>query len=147
MSNGIVESFYVDGVHSPYSNCYVFRFAVDGVEYDTMEHYFQCMKTLDSNGRQFIREASSPGQAKRRGRGCVLRTDWEAAKIGVMRRGLAHKFELNNEMGQYLLASGDDYLVEGNNWGDRFWGAVNGYGENWLGHLLMARRAELRYYV
>ena len=145
--NVVIDSFQVDGVHIEPSNFFVFRFAVDGVEYDTMEHYFQCMKTLDPVEREKIRTAATPGKAKREGRKCALRPDWEAVKIPVMRRGLLHKFEYGNEMGDWLLATGDAYIVEGNTWGDRFWGAVNGYGENWLGHLLMARRAELRYYV
>lgn len=140
----VISSFYVDGVHTELSNFYVYRFAVDGFEYDTMEHYFQAMKTLEPTARAEIREASTPGQAKRLGRRCALRTDWEVVKIPVMRHGLAHKFEINNEMGQFLLRTGDAWLVEGNTWGDRFWGAVNTLGENWLGHLLMARRAELR---
>jgi ribA/ribD-fused uncharacterized protein len=143
MSN-VVESFYVDGVHTPLSNFYSWRMAVDGFEYDTVEHYFQCMKAASVEDAENIRTATTPGEAKRLGRRCKMRQDWEAIKIPVMRRALLHKFELNNEMGEYLLATGDAWLVEGNTWGDRFWGAVNGVGDNWLGTLLMARRAELR---
>lgn len=39
--------------------------------------------------------------------------------------------------------SGDE-LIEGNAWNDTFWGVCNGVGENWLGQLLMERRAELQ---
>lgn len=35
-------------------------------------------------------------------------------------------------------------LFEGNTWGDRYWGTVNGYGENHLGIILMDIRAKLR---
>lgn len=42
------------------------------------------------------------------------------------------------------MATDDAELVEGNTWGDRYWGVVDGVGENRLGKLLMERRAELR---
>ena len=35
----------------------------------------------------------------------------------------------------------NEELVEGNYWGDTFWGICNGEGTNWLGILLMAERA------
>lgn len=43
-----------------------------------------------------------------------------------------------------LLATGDAELVEGNTWGDRFWGVCNGVGQNWLGRLLMQVRDEIK---
>ncbi|MCH7737275.1 MAG: NADAR family protein [Chloroflexi bacterium] len=45
---------------------------------------------------------------------------------------------------QMLLDTGDLELVEGNNWGDRFWGRVSGVGDNHLGRLLMQVRGECR---
>lgn len=139
----VIETFYQDGVHTPLSNFYVSDTVIDGIKYATVEHYFQAMKTVDLSQRDGIVNASSPGIAKRLGRTCTLRGDWEAVKLAVMRYALQHKFD-DNEFGQYLLDTGDALLVEGNNWGDRYWGAVNGQGQNWLGCLLMARRAELR---
>lgn len=140
----VIPSFYVDGVHSPLSNFYAFEFVVSGKTYATVEHYFQAMKTVDLTEREKLRLTHGPGTVKKMGRRVQLRTDWEAIKLQVMRTALMHKFEINNPMGECLLGTGDAWLVEGNNWGDRFWGAVDGQGENWLGHLLMARRAELR---
>ena len=43
-----------------------------------------------------------------------------------------------------LLATGDAYLEEGNNWGDTIWGTVNGRGQNHLGRLLMEVRDAIR---
>ena len=43
-----------------------------------------------------------------------------------------------------LLATGDAYLEEGNTWGDRIWGTVDGQGENRLGKILMQVRDEAR---
>lgn len=140
----VISSFYGAGVHTQLSNFYPWEMPVDGLLWPTVEHYFQAMKTTDASLRETIRFAGSPSQAKKLGRHLPLRSDWEAIKIPVMRRALMHKFEANNEMGEYLLSTGNALLIEGNTWGDRFWGAVDNQGENWLGGLLMMRRAELR---
>ena len=39
-----------------------------------------------------------------------------------------------------LLATGDVELIEGNDWGDEFWGVCCGKGSNNLGKLLMLVR-------
>jgi len=43
-----------------------------------------------------------------------------------------------------LEATAGAVLVEGNAWGDRFWGSVEGSGQNWLGRLLMEIREVTR---
>lgn len=43
-----------------------------------------------------------------------------------------------------LQETGDAELIEGNYWGDRFWGVCDGVGENHLGKLLMRVRSETR---
>ena len=48
------------------------------------------------------------------------------------------------EYRQRLLDTGDRELIEGNTWGDRFWGVCRGEGENKLGRILMRVRDELR---
>ncbi len=118
---------------------------IQGQLWMTVEHYFQGMKTLDPQVRERIRMAPTPGKAKALGRGCRLRANWEEIKIPVMRMALRNKFLPTNSDGRYLLNTGNALLLEGNDWGDKYWGVVNGQGENWLGHLLMARRAEIRY--
>lgn len=54
------------------------------------------------------------------------------------------KFTQNEDLKAKLLATGNDILEEGNTWGDRVWGTVNGVGENRLGKILMRVREELR---
>jgi N-glycosidase YbiA len=61
----------------------------------------------------------------------------------VMRGLLRQKFS-SGELYEKLLATGDALLVEGNSWGDRYWGQVQGTGENHLGKLLMQVRKELK---
>lgn len=49
----------------------------------------------------------------------------------------------NREVANLLILTGDEELIEGNWWGDKFWGIYNGEGENHLGKLLMKIRGEL----
>lgn len=48
------------------------------------------------------------------------------------------------DLQEKLLATGNAYLEEGNTWGDRIWGTVNGEGENRLGKILMQVRQEIQ---
>ena len=54
------------------------------------------------------------------------------------------KFTQNEELKSRLLATGTHLLEEGNTWGDKIWGTVDGEGENHLGKILMRVRKELR---
>ena len=116
----------------------------DGAVYPTVEHAFAAAKTLDPAERELIRLAPRPGDAKRLGRQVVLRPGWDDLRVEVMRRLLARKFAPGTELAARLLATGDARLVEGNTWGDRFWGVCRGQGWNQLGQLLMERREQLR---
>jgi len=118
----------------------------DGEDYPTIEHAFQAAKTLDPVERQYVRSAGSPGKAKRRGRKVTLRPDWEDVKFEIMldlnRQKYAHA-----SFQQKLLATGDEELVEGNDWDDEIWGVVlaTGKGQNLMGKILMQIRQELQH--
>jgi len=114
----------------------------EGLTYPTSEHAFQAAKTVDPVERERIRNLPSPGQAKRVGRQIKLRSDWDGMRIDVMRSILRAKF--SSGLQDKLLETGEAELVEGNDWGDGFWGKVNDVGENWLGKVLMEVRAEHR---
>lgn len=145
---GIIDSFIVDGEHTFLSNFYPSPIS-DGtwpdIKYATVEHFFAAQKSLDPEERRKIAEASTPGRAKRLGRTLALRPDWEQIKYDVMRLAIDAKFWPETELAQQLIDTGDTYLIEGNTWGDRVWGKVNGVGNNWLGIILMGRRAALQY--
>ena len=113
------------------------------IVYPTVEHYFQAMKTFQSDEHETIRTAATPGEAKRLGRRCTLREDWDNIKYEVMYRALKMKFK-DPDLRAKLLATGDEFLVEGNTWGDRYWGVCEGRGLNKLGQLLMIVREECR---
>ena len=110
----------------------------------SVEHYFQAQKTTDIAEQDRIRGASSAGISKKMGRAVNLRPDWDAIKIPVMRRALNAKFAPDSILGALLLNTEDALLIEGNTWGDKFWGVCDYQGDNWLGWLLMAQRSYLR---
>jgi ribA/ribD-fused uncharacterized protein len=125
------------------SNFYAARVEWDGVGYPTVEHAFQAAKTTDPQARERIRGAETPGAAKAMGRRVPLRPDWDAVKVDIMRELLFKKFQ-DLDLAAALYATEDVPLVEGNWWGDTFWGVCQGRGENMLGKLLMEVRATLR---
>ena len=124
------------------SNFYSCTVRMDGLIYPTVEHAYQAMKTSDMKERIEIQRESTPAKAKRRGQKVHLRPNWEFIKVATMNILVRKKFE-NPELADMLKATGQERLVEGNNWGDYFWGQVNGKGENHLGQILMKIREEL----
>lgn len=118
----------------------------DGIWWDTSEHYYQAMKTYIIKEREYVRVASSPFQAKKRGEEINITHDWPERKIEVMRQVLEYKFASGTELAGLLQCTGIDYLLEYAPWGDDFWGVVDKKqrkGQNWLGRLLMERREQL----
>ena len=125
------------------SNFYESPIEEENITYPTVEHYFQAQKTLNREEKLKIAKASKPAKAKKMGRKVNLRKDWEDVKIQVMENGLRLKFQ-DPTLRKKLLATEDEELVEGNPWGDRYWGVCNGSGKNKLGKLLMKIRKELQ---
>ena len=117
---------------------------LDGERYPSVEHAYQASKTSDETTKRLIREAKSPGVAKKLGYACQLPPDWEAKKVDVMRRCIREKFK-NPLLRSMLLATEDAELIEGNTWNDTFWGVCRGMGANMLGKLLMEVREECKH--
>lgn len=126
------------------SNFYPCVLTWEGLVYPTVEHAYQASKTLDPVMRARIRDARTPGEAKHLGRLPVLREDWETVKVPIMKQLLDAKFS-DRALAELLVATGEEELVEGNWWHDKFWGQCPvGFGENHLGRLLMEVRDVLR---
>lgn len=114
----------------------------EGITYRNNEAAFQSAKLIDRKARQQF-STLDPSSAKRLGRRVLLRPDWETVKFNIMQEICFAKFTQNKELRDKLLATGNKYLEEGNTWGDRIWGTVNGQGQNMLGKILMGVRARL----
>ena len=112
--------------------------------YATVEHLFQASKAVGPLDCEYVRLAPTPSAAKARGRRVSCRPDWNDVRLDVMAACLALKFAQGSPLAARLLATGDASLIEGNTWGDSYWGVCRGIGENHLGRLLMERREALR---
>lgn len=134
--------------HSFLSNFWMVPILFNGIVYPSTEHYYQAMKSTDLEFHRMVAAFAKPGEAKHAGQpGKVkIRDNWDAIRINVMLQGLRLKFAPGSELAALLLATGDQKLVEGNFWNDKFWGVClkTGKGENHLGKLLMKVRTELR---
>lgn len=133
-----------DGEHRFLSNFYRCSIVMDNHEYQSVEHAYQASKILVDDLRQPFRSYNvTPGDAKRMGRRLPIRTDWEQVKLNIMKRLLLVKFTQSYFL-NLLMRTDDLELIEGNTWGDTYWGVYAGRGENHLGKLLMEVRTELR---
>ncbi|WP_394622404.1 NADAR family protein (plasmid) [Lentzea sp. JNUCC 0626] len=89
-----------------------------GQRYPTGEAAFHAGKTDDPQLRAWIAAASTPAEAKRRGRRVPLRAGWdEHHRHVVMQQVIENKFT-DPDLAAQLLATGDDLLVERNTWHD-----------------------------
>lgn len=127
------------------SNFYPAKLMWDGWEWPSSEHAYQAAKTKDPDARIDIHLAPTPGKAKELGKIVPRRNDWEDVKLAYMTGIVFAKFNQNEDLCQRLLETGNAWLVEGNSWGDEFWGKclVKNQGENWLGRILMLVRSRL----
>jgi len=141
------------------SNFAPFPVRIDGVDWLTVEHYYQAQKFagVDSkiarDAMEDIRLSESPEGAAKIGRSvqvkhpeCV-RSDWESAKLDVMRRALVEKLTTYEGPRSLLLnsvcADGRQRVIEKSPM-DAVWGAGrDGTGRNLLGVLLQEIREEL----
>jgi ribA/ribD-fused uncharacterized protein len=136
----------IDSFSGPYrflSNFYPAQIELYGLIFPTTEHAYQACKTFDLEWACRIQAATTPASAKRLGRKIPMREDWEQVKDQIMLMCLQKKF-VQPYFREKLLATGSSMLIEGNTWGDRYWGVYAGEGLNKLGQLLMQVRRELR---
>lgn len=125
------------------SNFYESYFTYKNHMWKTTEHAYQALKTLDADEFLKVMNCRTPGQAKRLGQKVTLRKDWDLIKIKIMYDINYAKFSQNKRLTCLLIDTKDCELIEGNDWGDTFWGVCNGKGRNELGKILMRIRKEI----
>jgi len=93
-----------------------------GIEYRTVENFYQAMKLPKENidKREYIASLDAYG-SKREGRKLQIRSDWDKVKLDVMEYVLRFKFAPGTSWHSKLMATEGD-IVEWNNWRDEFWG-------------------------
>ena len=137
----MIDSF--SGKYFFLSNFYQVPVEYDGITYMNSEAAFQAQKTTDRAIRMYLSRCT-PDMAKHKGRHINLRNDWELIKDDVMYQICLCKFKQNHDCMIKLLNTGNEKLIEGNTWGDTYWGVCNGIGKNRLGTILMRVRTELQ---
>lgn len=149
MKIGVVKEFR--GEYAFLSNFYPAKFEWRGIEFPTGEHAFSYAKAYYAKSHQFVDEyqtkvlnAPTPKKAKYEGRSMSIKVDeWDKNKVMYMREIVHARFaaDLSGEaLAGRLINTGAMMLVEGNDWGDTFWGRCDGKGFNTLGVLLMEER-------
>lgn len=117
--------------------------------FPSSEAAYQAMKHLAMIGTEGEQHAyvvkcavaKTPGLSKKVGRSVNIDiAKWDGIKDQAMRRVVFMKFFQNPDLCAKLLETGATMLVEGNTWGDTYWGRCEGRGQNRLGAILMEVR-------
>jgi ribA/ribD-fused uncharacterized protein len=136
----MIDSFF--GKYRFLSNFFPCSIWLEKQCFTSVENAYQASKTLDlSLRRQFIN--LTPGQAKRFSKTIPARKDWNEVKLAIMEGLVRQKFS-EPRFAKLLISTGNHELIEGNKWGDTYWGQCGGKGENHLGRILMRIREEVK---
>lgn len=123
-----------------------------GLVFPAVENAYMAWKTTCPTTRQHL-TALSPSEAKKLSQTeafiATHRPDYtDTTRVRAMLNLSRQKYDAahNPELAQQLLATGQATLVEGNTWGDEFFGSNlhTGAGQNYLGRILMTVRQELQ---
>ena len=145
---------------SCFSQWWVAPFVVDGVTYQTAEHWMMVGKAKlfgDLEIMPKILGATTPAAAKKGGRLVknFVADVWDRHKFELVVAGNWHKFSQHPDLKAFLLATGDQVLVEASPM-DRIWGIgmagdnpaakdpASWRGNNLLGFALMEVREKLK---
>ncbi|MGC5699490.1 NADAR family protein [Pseudomonas sp. NFXW11] len=101
-------------------------FEIDGIHYPTAEHYMMAGKALlfdDQQTHARIIKAVAPADVKQLGREVRGFDDarWSEERMAIVVRGNLAKFSQHQALGEYLLSTRDQVLVEASPV-DRIWG-------------------------
>lgn len=135
-------SKYIKNWFSNFKRCET-PIIVEEIKYWTVENFYQAMKFKSKEDRLRISKLT-PGEAKREGKKANFDNSepWMATgfnKLRTMEFALKHKFK-KGTIWQIRLINTEGDIIEHNNWGDKFWGQVDGEGQNHLGKILMKIR-------
>lgn len=145
----IIYFYKVKDPYGCFSNFSPHPIHLKGLDWPTVEHYYQAHKffgTEDEAIMEAIRTAETPEEAASLGRDLCrkLRSDWEEAKLPLMREAVLTKFLTHPDIQAILLETEDELIVEDSP-KDYYWGCgANKTGHNHLGKVLMSVREEIQ---
>lgn len=139
-----IKFYKIKDPHGYMSNFYRARIFIEGKWWDTIEHYYQALKTCDLDEQDRVRKAKTPKEARELGQKVQLRSDFDILKDSIMKKCVLAKFVQHHDIREQLLATNDEILIEDSPV-DYYWGCgADGSGKNMLGKILMEVRGELR---
>jgi ribA/ribD-fused uncharacterized protein len=147
-NTGTAENRYLvsrSDVNHPLSAWSRFGFKLEGVEWPSVEHYYQGMKFEDEEIRESIRSADHPEKAAKLAKANKkrVRRDWKQVRQVMMTRAVYTKCRSYQAVADLLLSTGDKHIVESSLY-DYYWGiGRDGRGENVYGKVLMSVRDKL----
>ena len=124
------------------SNFTAVKITYDGIEYPSVEHAYMSAKSDSMEWKSFCASfTTTAGQVKRKSHTIGLVENWEEIKVDVMRECIQKKFS-QEPFRTRLLNTGIQWIQEGNDWNDTFWGVdlKTNKGKNILGELIMEFR-------
>lgn len=124
------------------SNFYPAEVEMDGLVYPTVENAYQAAKSTNPILRLHF-TTITPLKAKKEAPIVIDKAEWFEKSLGLMEDLVRQKFTKHEELKQKLIDTFPRHIEEGNNWGDRFWGTVDGEGNNHLGKILMRIRRQV----
>ena len=132
---------------SPHTISVVFK-SYRVFSYPSVEHAYQARKSSELADYLAMERIRKSGDAKAYGNTIQLGANWNAIKFDVMLDFVRQKFQ-EPFLRKLLLNTGDQELIEGNHWHDRYWGVCscqrcNNRGDNNLGKILMQVRKEIQ---
>lgn len=112
--------------------------------YPSVENAYVAAKLA---GNHEVLRTCSPSAAKRYGKNHEMKNNWNSMKLRTMRILVCEKFEKHAELMKLLQDTGDQEIIEGNTWGDTYWGQCPiGNGRNELGKILMNVREASKFF-
>jgi len=129
------------GPFACFGRTHVAPFHLDGVEWQTVEHYYQAAKTDDPEVKEMIREAETAAEAMRIGQVLDVRPDWEEIRDDVIRRAYYAKFKAHKKWRRILISTHGTPLHDASPRKHPYWGVK---GKDRLGQILMEVRTQLK---
>lgn len=142
MSKKKIDEF--KGEYEFLSNFFPCQFVFFGVHYVSAEHAYHAQKCIYVKDLYKIVSAKDAARAKKIGRKIKCRKDWDEVKDGLMEQIVLMKFLGNHYLANKLKETYPAKLIEGNWWGDTYWGKCKGKGKNKLGKILMKVREHFK---
>lgn len=140
-----IRFYHSDQPWGEFSNFSPHSILIDGVNWMTVEHYYQSQKFSNLDLIDKIRLSKTPILAKVMAREMkhLQKENWNDLKESVMLNALRCKFRQHPELSKLLLSTSSKRLVESTS-SDMYWGeSIEGIGQNRLGELLIMVRNEL----